>query len=515
MLKEKLEEQLKLLRNSCELYDRGRVEEALKISSTLRTIFYDNNKSNPSLLKQLNQKDTIKLLSTLEDYTKHPLMQNIDVQFSIPIMLTSEGQKPELDNASKKELLFVEEWLNEIVVTTDKISYSRYEIIKTTAHKDGGSHVDKPNTSLKNLKSTIGTFTISAYNRKISQDISNHHYILLRQFAHEVIHSKDLYEANNLQFVPMIKYKTYKEYLSDGHNYQNQKKDLKAIESYKMAIETNPNICEEAYFSIGNIWAKEEKFDDAIDYYKKAIDLNNNYIEAWHKLSLVYEKTKRYDFVIQCCQRILEIDKTNINANHNLVALTGRLTDIKDEILDQYQYAIKNHPTNLTYFHFLTNGLLTLKYYTEAENIFIIALQQYPQETTLLCNYAICIYRKGDANLSKKIFAELLILNPQEQHVWFNILEFYLINDLVLSETIINNYHTFFPDDNVYLEMFVILFKLRDNCEIDYCTETKIDYDFCDIKKWISNLDSIRKETLLNFLDGMNRLNQNDSLFHN
>lgn len=510
MLKEKLEEQLKLLRNSCELYDRGKVEEALKISSTLRTLLYDNNKNNPSLLKQLNQKDTIKLLSTMEDHTKDPLLQNVNIQFSIPIMHTSEGQKPFLDNTSKKELLFVEEWLNEIVITADKISYSRYEIIKTTAHKDGGSHVDKPNTSLKNLKSTIGTFTISTNNRKISQDISNHHYILLRQFAHEVIHSKELYKANNLQFVPMVKYKTYREYLSEGHNYQNQKKDIKAIESYRMAIETNPNICEEAYFSIGTIWAKEEEFNDAIDYYKKAIDLNDKYIEAWHKLSLIYEKTKRYDFAIECCHRILDIDKTDINANHNLAALTGRLTNIRNEILDQYQYAIKNYPTNLAYFYFLTKGLLGLKYYTEAENIFIIAIQQYPQEITLLCNYAICIYRKGDTNLSKKIFAELLILNPKEQHIWFNILEFHLMNDLVLSQTIINKYHTFFPDDNVYLEMFIILFKLRDNCEINYCTKMEIDYDFCDIKEWISNLDSIRKETLLNFLDGINRPNQNE-----
>jgi len=501
MLKEKLEEQLKLLRNSCELYDKGKVEEALKISSTLRTILYDNNPKNPSILKQLNQKETIRLLSTLEDNTKHPLMQNIDIQFSIPIMHTSEGQKPFLDNTSKKELLLVEQWLNEKVITTDKISYSRYDIIQTTAHKDGGSHVDKPNASLKNLKRPIGTFTISAHNRKISQDISNHHYILLRQFAHEVIHSKDLYEINNLQFTPMIKRKTYREYLNDGHNYQNQKKDLKAIESYKMAIETNPNICEEAYYNIGNIWTKEEEFDDAIDYYKKAIDLNANYIEAWHKLSLVYDKTKKYDLAIECCQAILNIDNTNRIVTYNLSALVRRLTEIQDEILEQYQYAIKNNPTNLTYFYSLTIGLLDHNYYIEAENIFTIAFKHYPYEVGLLSNYALCAFRKGDGDLTKKIFNGVILLNPKEQQIWFNILEVYLISGFTLDEQIIKSYKSIFPDDNVYIEMFTALFQLRDNCEIHYNNTMKINYDFSEIQEWIHSLDSIRKETLSAFLN--------------
>lgn len=55
MLKQKLEEQLKLLKNSSELYDKGRIEEALDIAKTLRTLFHDT-KTSISLFKQLNQK---------------------------------------------------------------------------------------------------------------------------------------------------------------------------------------------------------------------------------------------------------------------------------------------------------------------------------------------------------------------------------------------------------------------------------------------------------------------------
>jgi tetratricopeptide (TPR) repeat protein len=68
-----------------------------------------------------------------------------------------------------------------------------------------------------------------------------------------VIHSKDIYEVNNLQFIPMIKFKTYREYLVEGDNYYNEKRYSKAIESYKKAIETNPKICEESYYKLGKI----------------------------------------------------------------------------------------------------------------------------------------------------------------------------------------------------------------------------------------------------------------------
>lgn len=56
----KLEEQLKLLKNSAELYDKGRVEEALNIAIRLRVLFYDTANST-SLIKYLKQKETIRL----------------------------------------------------------------------------------------------------------------------------------------------------------------------------------------------------------------------------------------------------------------------------------------------------------------------------------------------------------------------------------------------------------------------------------------------------------------------
>ena len=93
MLRKKLEEQLKLLKNSAELFDKGKNEEALNIAIRLRVLFYRDE----ALLEQLGQKKTIRILSTLEDYSKDPLLKNIKIQSSVHF-LTSNGQRAFLRN---------------------------------------------------------------------------------------------------------------------------------------------------------------------------------------------------------------------------------------------------------------------------------------------------------------------------------------------------------------------------------------------------------------------------------
>ncbi len=504
MLIKKLEEQLKLLRNSCELYDIGRIEEALKISSTLRTLLYDNNPTSPSLLKQLKQKESIKLLSTLGNETEHPLIKNINVSFSIPIMMTGEGQKPYLDTSSKKELIFIDDWLKENIITIDAISYSRLEVITTTAHKDGGAHIDIDHTKIKPFKKEFGQFTINVHNRQITQSLYNHHYILLRQLAYEVLHSEELYKANNLYYTPMVKNKTYQEYLQDGICYQNEKRYSKAIESYKKAIELNLINCEVAYNNLGNIWASQNEFDDAIACYEKSINLNSNYIEPLHNLSIIYEKTKKYDMAIEYCERALKIDSMYMSSNHNLRALTARLTEIESEILTQYEYAIHNDVKNLTFIYFLINGLLIHNFYTEAETFFTIILKQFPDNPNLLCNYGICLFKQNKNIKAKEIFEKLIILNPSDETTWFNILEFYLMSNLALSENIISSYISNF-EEGIYLDMFIVLFKLRDgHNDSKYNIEkfkAKVDYDFSDIKEWSCNLNKSTNNNIYDFLN--------------
>jgi hypothetical protein len=62
---QELKKQLGFLRRSCQLYDEGEVDEAIRIAVPIRTIIHDTRNST-SLLTHLNAKG-IKLWSSIED----------------------------------------------------------------------------------------------------------------------------------------------------------------------------------------------------------------------------------------------------------------------------------------------------------------------------------------------------------------------------------------------------------------------------------------------------------------
>lgn len=509
MLRKKLEEQLKLLKNSSELYDKGRVEEALNIAIRLRVILYDNpnnkNSKNNSLLKKLNQKDTIKLLSTLEDNSQHPVMKNINVQFAIPIMHTSNGQKPYLDTSPKKDFMLVEEWLNEIVITIEGQAYTRYDIIKATAHKDGGAHIEIDHKDIKPFTSKFGICTIKENNSSITQDISNHHYILLRQFAYEVLHSEELYITNSLNYTPMQKIKSYNEYLSDGDNFQNKKEYYKANKAYEKAIDVNPDNCKFAYNNNGNALVQLGEIEEAITCYKNAISQGSSYIDALYNLSIRYEKLKRYDLTIDLYERILKIDENHKLARNNFTSTINILSDLKDEIIYQYSIHSKNKPKNLTYIGLLGVGLLKFNCFLEAEIFYTYSLSIYSDNNMFIYNLCYSLYKQEKYNEADILSKKLIELNTLEFEILINIIEFKLITDASNNKKAMEQFKDKFNKENmIYYELFTILFNAKNGQDVkidilkfnEIYLNKNLAYDFSDILKWVSE-NNISKDILI------------------
>ncbi len=502
MLRKKLEEQLKLLKNSSELYDKGRIEEALDIAKTLRTLFHDT-KNSKSLFKQLNQKDDIKLLSTLSDRTEDPMFKNMRNITFIPIMMTGDGQRAYLDKSNKNEFISIKKWLEENVLVIEDKSYSRHDIMLISANKDGGSHVEIDDEKLKPLKNKFGTFTISEYNHQITNDLTNHHYILLRQFAYEVLHSKEIFMNNNLSFEPMKIYKSYREYMIDGDTFYSEKKFYKAIESYKLAVEINSNNCGIAYNNIANCLVEFEEIDEAIEYYKKAIALNDKYIDALFNLSIRYEKMKRYDLTIDLYQKILLLDKNHKEANHNIRATINILTELEEEILVQTVNYSKNNSKNLIYLQSLGIGLLKLNLYKEAQELHLYALKYFENDIYLLANLSYAFFKQDKFEEANKIFNTLSEKNTENYEIHLSIFEYKLICNDILTEKIISHFKEYFNEQIIYLDMFLVLFKLRDNIEENIFIEkfkNNIIFNFSDIKNW-----AVDKRSIIDFINKLEK----------
>ena len=189
----KLQEQLRFIQRSCSAFDQGSEDEAIRLASSLRIIFYDTRNS-VSLIKHLGL-EYKKMLSSSrghgnwQDYLAH----QIDFSSPQPIkMLPLLGDK------------FVERsiedwWSNEPVFIHAFQNYSRRMIVLSAANKDGGAHVDDDLEKYYEVlcagEYAIGITGNLTYDGSppFPQGVTifpdNAHLALIRQFAHETLTS--------------------------------------------------------------------------------------------------------------------------------------------------------------------------------------------------------------------------------------------------------------------------------------------------------------------------------------
>ena len=183
-----LQRQLEYLRRSCELYDSGHLDEAVRLAVCIRVLIHDTEKSK-SILQQMHIKDQVKLVTSFEKLPRNfqpvsilPLFANsaeggTSVPFSLPTPLI---------------LLTVEEWWEEIVWMQNN-TLTRRDIVLRTANKEGGAHVQAVAPQIiQELRKGLSQISSVKINDVEVGTPENYHFILIRQFAHELLNSENL-----------------------------------------------------------------------------------------------------------------------------------------------------------------------------------------------------------------------------------------------------------------------------------------------------------------------------------
>ena len=187
-----LARQITFLQRSCQSYDEGATDEAIRIATIIRVLIH-NTKSSTSLLKHLNG-TTINLLSTTEGASPNALMYH----GLGTIQLSSNGHKyyAALDNALFKKFIPVSQWWDQIVyVLNPQTRLSRRKIVLAAANQDGGAHVDaqlSPDYKSLTADGVIGHFQYSLNGQSIREEVTDAHLVAIRQMAHELLHSPAL-----------------------------------------------------------------------------------------------------------------------------------------------------------------------------------------------------------------------------------------------------------------------------------------------------------------------------------
>ncbi len=188
-----LKEQIGFLLRSANSYDNGFIGESKRLALTIRVLLHDTG-SSPSLLTQLGKKN-IGFYDTCIDYNP----RNLAPHMGLIMMKLSTGSGAEyvapLDNLSPPRMkgkVSIHDWWNKIVFKdTSGNLFTRGEIIKTLANKEGGAHVDPElDADYVNLSkfNSLGWKSVVRKGDVIREtDIGNPVLPSMRQIAFEVI----------------------------------------------------------------------------------------------------------------------------------------------------------------------------------------------------------------------------------------------------------------------------------------------------------------------------------------
>lgn len=99
-------------------------------------------------------------------------------------------------------------------------------------------------------------------------------------------------------------------YIAAGINYLNEQDVSRAIQSFDMAIKTDPTNVEN-YLVLGQVYMRLKQYERAIDTFSAAVKVSPNNPEAYYMLSLNNLLEGRYETAEKSAQRSAELFMLN------------------------------------------------------------------------------------------------------------------------------------------------------------------------------------------------------------
>lgn len=191
---ESLRQQLYFLGQSCAQFDSGEVAEAIRMAGVLRVLLVKTRNMTPLYEHLLIDSESMFLQSYMDPYMGEP-DENV-LFFDRGTMLVNgangSGFRPLLGSGPPiiKVIPFSEWWGQKIWISSGH-SFSREELVRTMADKDGANHIDStlPEGYLNLIEG--GEWAINDGNGRMI-GCNNIHFILVRQIAWEAMQCEAL-----------------------------------------------------------------------------------------------------------------------------------------------------------------------------------------------------------------------------------------------------------------------------------------------------------------------------------
>jgi len=192
---QQLRRQLLFLQNSAAAFDAGCEDEAVRIAVAIRVLCHDTDhrRGSVSLFRQLQRKQSLQLVTSARTL---PDDMRADVDFAELLAGMTIGKTIRYSRIPEGlPTIACSDWWVQPVFYRDRVMYSRKEVVLAAANKDGGAHVDDPDSKLQAFRKGFWHKTVAhGGGRRVTVPVENNHFRMLRRFADELLSSQELLE---------------------------------------------------------------------------------------------------------------------------------------------------------------------------------------------------------------------------------------------------------------------------------------------------------------------------------
>lgn len=193
-----LARQLGFVDRSCQLFDGGARDEAIRIATPLRVMLHQTRNST-SLLTHLGAWPAVPMLSTCVDFLRGPSNRPPGMTplfaFGLGWVVHLEERSvvvPSLGVGPVQRAVSAEEWWNEVVWILDpETMVTRRDLVLAAVNKDGGAHVDEAVPRFYERLSQ-GPFDAALQFTDPARSPRETHLASLRQLGFEVLNSPEI-----------------------------------------------------------------------------------------------------------------------------------------------------------------------------------------------------------------------------------------------------------------------------------------------------------------------------------
>lgn len=192
-IEQHLSRHLRFIRTSCDAFDRGDHDEAIRIAVSLRVLMYPHG--GQPLFQQLGRPN-LQLISTCppvdeEDTFCFGSLSSSCIEHKDGV--TRAFNEPNLDSGPYRQSMPWLDWWNQLISVVGGIKMTRGDVVRNAANKEGAHIAPRPDAGYKSMKAGYATFEVEHGDGVVhTLRLEDVHFSDLRQMAHEVLSSPDL-----------------------------------------------------------------------------------------------------------------------------------------------------------------------------------------------------------------------------------------------------------------------------------------------------------------------------------